>query len=69
MSLEERTQFDPAKQEETRNYIVNDVLEKQDPHEKPPSESILKMRWVLEYRIDENENKSPNAGIVIFGIS
>ena len=25
------------------------------------------MRWVLEYRFDENENKSPKAPFVIFG--
>ena len=25
------------------------------------------MRWVLEYRVDENENKSPEARIVILG--
>ena len=32
-----------------------------------PRESILKIRWVLEYRLDENENKSPKARIVILG--
>ena len=30
-------------------------------------ESILRMRWVLEYRLDENENKTPKARIVILG--
>ena len=25
------------------------------------------MRWVLEYRLDENENKTPKARIVILG--
>ena len=67
MSLEERRKFDPAKQKEIKNYVVNDVLEKLEPHEKPPRESILRMRWVLEYRLDENENKSPKARIVILG--
>ena len=67
MSLEGRKQFDPAKQKEIKNYMVNDVLEKLEPHEKPPMESMIKMRWVLEYRLDENENKSPKARIVIFG--
>ena len=36
MSLEERQQSDPAKQKEIKNYMVNDVLEKLEPHEKPP---------------------------------
>ena len=67
MSLEERRKFDPAKQKEIKNYVVNDVLEKLEPHENPPRESILRVRWVLEYRLDENENKSPKARIVILG--
>ena len=40
MSLEERRKFDPAKQKEIKNYVVNDVLEKLEPHEKPPREYI-----------------------------
>ena len=65
MSLEERRKFDPATQKEIKNYVVNDVLEKLEPHEKPPRESILRMRWVLEYRLDDNDNKSPKGRIVI----
>ena len=45
---------------------MNNVLEKLEPHEKPPRESILRMRWVLEYRLDENEKKTPKTRIVIF---
>ena len=67
MSLEERKLFDPAKQKEIKNHVVNNVLEKLEPHEKPPRESIVRMRWVLEYRLDENENKTPKARIVILG--
>ena len=44
---------------------MNNVLEKRESHEKPPRESILRMRWVLEYRLDENENRTPKASIVI----
>ena len=62
-----RKQFDPAKQKEIKNYVVNDVLGQLEQHEKPPRESTLRMRWVLEYRLDENENKSPEARIVILG--
>ena len=57
MSFEERKQFDPAKQKEIKNFVVNNVLEKLEPHEKPPRECKLRMRWVLEYRLDENEKK------------
>ena len=38
ISLEERRKFDPVKQKEIKNYVVNDVLEKLEPHEKPPRE-------------------------------
>ena len=51
MSFEERKQFDPAKQKEIKNFVVNNVLEKLEPHEKPPRECKLRMRWVLEYRL------------------
>ena len=65
MSLELGKQFDPAKQKEIMNYVVNDVLEKQEPHERTPRESRLRMRWILEYRLDDNEIKSPKARIVM----
>ena len=58
MSSEEKIQFDPAKQKKDQE-LVNDVQEKFGPHEKPPSESTLRMRLVLEYRLDENENSPP----------
>ena len=66
-SLEERKQFDPAKQKDIKNCTANDVLEELEPHEKPPRASTLTMRRVLEYRHDENENKSPKPRIVILG--
>ena len=53
MSLEEREQFDPAKQKEIRNYVVNNVLEKLESHEKPPRERKLRIRRFLEYRFVE----------------
>ena len=33
MSLEETKQFGPAKQKEIKNYVVNGVLEKLEPHQ------------------------------------
>ena len=64
MSLEERKQVDPSKQKEIKNDVVNDVLETLEPHERPLRESRLRTRWVLECRLDENENKSPKSRIV-----
>ena len=45
MSLEERILFNPAKQKAMNDNVVNDVLEKLEPHERPPRESMLRMRW------------------------
>ena len=67
MSMEERKQFDPANQKEIKNYVANNVLEKLEPHERPPRESFVRKRWVLEYRLDENKKKKPKARIVILG--
>ena len=67
MTPKERNLFDPAKEKEIKKNIVSDVLAKLEPHEKPPPERILRMRWVLEYPLDEKENKSPKARIVIWG--
>ena len=53
VSVEERRQLDPAKQKEINNNVVNDVLEKLEARDRP--------QRVLEYRLDENENKSPKA--------
>ena len=69
MSLEERKQFDPAKQKEIKNFVVNNVLEKLEPHEKPPRECKLRMRWVLEHRLDENEKKASQASHCNLGLS
>ena len=47
--------------------MVTDVFQKLEPRERPPRESILRMRWILEYQLDENENKSPKVPIVTLG--
>ena len=68
MALEERRAFDPAKEKEMNNYIVNEVLGKLEDGDKPPAERILNMCWVLGWRIDEDtgDNK-PKARLVILG--
>ena len=62
----EEKSFDPAKQKEIKNYVVNDVLEKLEPHEKKTkSPGECDGSWSIV--LDENENKSPKARIVLFG--
>ena len=63
MSLEERKPSDAA---EIKNYVVNNVLEKLEPHEKLPRERRLRT-IALEHGLDEKENKKPKARIVILG--
>ena len=41
MSSEERKMFDPAKQREIKDHVANDMLEKLEPHERPPSVGML----------------------------
>ena len=67
MSLEERKLFDLAKEKEIKNYVANDVLEKLEPHERPPRENMPRMRWILESRLNEDEKKSPKVFIVMLG--
>ena len=55
MSSEERKMFGPAKQREIKDHVANDMLEKLEPHERPPSVGMLMMRWTLDYRLDDNE--------------
>ena len=47
--------------------MANDVLEKLEPHENRPQESILRMRRILEYRLDVDQKESPKARILILG--
>ena len=59
MSFEERQLFDPTKKDEIDNWShIKDGQER---------ESTLGIRWILEYRLDENANKSPEARIVMLG--
>ena len=67
MSLKERKLFDPAKQAEIKNHVAKEVLDKLKSYGRPRRESILRMRWILEFRPDEDEKMSPNARIVTLG--
>ena len=41
--------------------MANDVLEKLEPHERPPRKEQIYLRWILHYRLGEDEKKSPPA--------
>ena len=56
-SFEERKQFDPAKQKEIKNFVANNVLEKLEPHEKPPRECKLRCDGFWSIALDVNEKK------------
>ena len=50
-------------QKEIKNYVVNNVLEKLEPHEKPARESILRMR--LYWNIDLTKRRIRNPRLVL----
>ena len=64
----EREKFAGAKQAEVNNYIVSAVLETLPPDVTPPPEQVMRMRWVLEYKINEHTgDKKPKARLVVLG--
>ncbi|CAK0871003.1 unnamed protein product, partial [Prorocentrum cordatum] len=68
LTLDEVAKFGQAKATEVNNYIVSSVLETPPPGVTPPPEDIMRMRWVLEWKMDENTGeKKPKARIVVLG--
>ena len=68
LTPEEQAKFRPAKEKEVKNYVVNAVLETLPPGFRPPKEKVMKMRWVLEWRLDEaTGGKEAKARLVILG--
>ena len=68
LSPEERQEFSKAKSKEVKNYVVNAVLSSLPAGMKPPREKVLRMRWVLEWKVDEQSgDKKAKARIVILG--
>ena len=68
LSKEELAQFDGAKQKEIKNYILAKVFARVPMEQRPDADQILKMRWVLTWKIDpETEARKAKARAVILG--
>lgn len=69
LSEQELKQFSEAKQKEVKNYIVSKVFEKIPPDQRPDRSTVLKMRWVLTWKLDPNDDsvRKPKARAVILG--
>ena len=68
LTTEERQEFAKAKAKEVKNYVVNAVLSTIPADMKPPREKILRIRWVLEWKVDgQSGDKKAKARIVILG--
>ena len=53
MSAEEQDKFSGAKGKDITNYIVSQVLETLPPDVTPLPSEVMRMRWVLEWKLDE----------------
>ena len=68
LSKEELEQFEGAKQKEIKNYILAKVFAKVPLEQRPDADQVLKMRWVLTWKIDpETEARKAKARAVILG--
>ncbi|CAE7865918.1 unnamed protein product, partial [Symbiodinium necroappetens] len=50
----EREAFKGAKQKEVKNFVVAKAFQKLPEHLKPSKEQVLKMRWLLTWKVDED---------------
>ena len=69
LTPEELEQFKSAKDKEVRNYIMAEVFRKIPDHLKPDQSQILKMRWILTWKVDKDhpEQRKAKARAVILG--
>ena len=68
LSPDEMKKFSSAKATEVNNYVISSVLESLPPGVTPPPEEVMRMRWILEWKVDEGTgNKKPKARIVVLG--
>eukprot|EP00959_Pyramimonas_sp_CCMP1952_P189587 3966094-Pyramimonas_sp.AAC.1 len=68
LAPEEGATFNQAKATEVNNYIASSVLETLPPGVTPPPEEIMRKRWILEWKVDENTGaKKPKARIAVLG--
>ena len=68
LSPEEKQQFQGAKDVEIKNFILAKVFEKLPEGYKPDASQVLKMRWVLTWKINpDTQAKKAKARAVILG--
>ncbi|CAK0848438.1 unnamed protein product [Prorocentrum cordatum] len=68
LTPDELDRFNKAKVTEVNNYIISSVLETLLPGVTPPHEEVMRMRWILEWKIDESTgDKKAKARIVVLG--
>ncbi|CAK0792580.1 unnamed protein product, partial [Prorocentrum cordatum] len=60
--------FSVAKATEVNNRVMLSALESSPPGVTPPPEDVMRMRWILEWKMDETTSeKTPKARIVVLG--
>ena len=64
---EERILMTNAKQEEVKKYIGAQALEALPPHLRPHPSKVMRMRWILVWKRDDQGNKKAKARCVILG--
>ena len=68
LSEKELEQFAGAKQKEVKNYIMAKVFAKLPQHLRPSADQVLRMRWVLTWKIDpDTQDRKAKARAVILG--
>ncbi|CAK0839942.1 unnamed protein product, partial [Prorocentrum cordatum] len=68
LALVEVAKFSVAKATEVNNYVISSALESMPPGATPPPEDVMRMRWILEWKMDETTSeKKPKARIVVLG--
>ena len=68
LTKEELSQFQEAKLKEVKNYITSKVFAKIPVAQRPDKSQVLKMRWVLTWKIDQDtQGRKAKARAVILG--
>eukprot|EP00959_Pyramimonas_sp_CCMP1952_P140193 2933894-Pyramimonas_sp.AAC.1 len=68
LALDEVKQFGVAKATEVNDCVISSVLEFPPPGVTPSPVDVVRMRWVLEWKMDETTGeRKPKARIVVLG--
>lgn len=67
LTEEEKVKFNSAKNVEVKNFIIAKVFERLPPDKRPDRSQILKMRWVLTWKInpDTGERKAKARAVIL----